>query len=81
MALSQEEIVSERFIHRDLLRQAEAAVRAIYGIWRRNAKVTPTLFTWPAERIRTERGEPHEGICLLELPEGSERGRKRSWRW
>lgn len=73
MALSREEIVSERFIHEDLLRQAEAAVRVIYEIWRRERKIQPTLFTWPAERIRTEQGEPHEGVCLLELPEGNEK--------
>jgi hypothetical protein len=73
MALSREEIVSERFIHNDLLRQAEAAVRTVYGIWRRERKITPTLITWPAERIRTEQGEPHEGVCLLELPEGNEK--------
>lgn len=73
MALSREEIVSERFIHEDLLRQAEAAVRAVYTVWRRERKIAPTLFTWPAEQIRTEQGEPHEGVCLLELPEEAEK--------
>lgn len=66
---SRDYIVSERFIHDGLLKQAEAAVRTIYEIWRRERKIAPVLFTWPAERIRTEAGEPHEGICILDLPE------------
>jgi len=68
-SVSKDYITSERFIHDDLLRQAEAAVRTVYGIWRRERRIAPVLFTWPAERIRTEQGEPHEGVCLLELPE------------
>lgn len=72
-SVNKDYVASERFIHDDLLRQAEAAVRTIYGIWRRERKIAPTLLTWPAERIRTEQGEPHEGVCLLELPEGGEK--------
>lgn len=64
-------IASERFIHRDLLRQAEAAVKTIYKSWRKEQKITPVLFTWPAETVRTEAGEPLEGICVLILPEES----------
>jgi hypothetical protein len=62
-------IVSERFIHDGLLRQAESVVKAVYENWRRDRKIAPVAFTWPAETIRTDRGEPHEGVVVLDLPE------------
>ena len=70
---NREYIASERFIHDGLLKQAEAAVHVVYEIWKKERAIAPTLFTWPAERIRTDNGEPHEGICLLELPEAYEK--------
>jgi len=66
-------ITSEQFIHDGLLRKAEAAVGTIYKIWRRERKIDPIAFAWPAETIRTDSGEPHEGMVVLELPEGKER--------
>lgn len=72
-SVDREYLTSGRFIHDDLLKQAEAAVQVIYGIWKREQRIAPTLFTWPAERIHTDKGEPHEGICLLELPEEYEK--------
>lgn len=72
-SVNREYIASERFIHNDLLKQAEVAVRVVYEIWRKERTIAPMLFTWPAERILTEAGEPHEGVCILELPEEQER--------
>lgn len=71
--MSFKELATERFIHDDLLRHAEAVVGAIYEVWKKERKIAPMLLTWPAERIFTEKGEPHEGICLLELPEEREK--------
>lgn len=68
-SMNREYIVSERFILDDLLKQAEAAVRVVYETWKKERKIAPVFFTWPAERIYTDRGDPHEGICFLALPE------------
>lgn len=66
-----EYIASEQFIHDDLVKTAEAVVKTVYAIWKKERKIAPVLMTWPAETIRTSRGEPHEGVCILDLPEGN----------
>lgn len=65
-------IASERFIHMGLLKEADAVVKSMYKTWRRDRRIAPLLFTWPGETIRMDSGEPHEGVCILELPEGDE---------
>lgn len=75
ISVSREYIASERFIYDGLLSQAEAVVKTLYETWKKERKVVPILFTWPAETIRTEDGKPHEGVCVLDLPE---EGRARS---
>lgn len=69
-SVTKEYIASEQFIHDGLVKRAEVVVKTVYEIWRKERKIAPVLMTWPAETIRTERGEPHEGVCILDLPEG-----------
>lgn len=71
-SVNREYIASERFIHDGLLKQAEAAVKTVYEIWKKEGRIAPVAFTWPAETIRTDAGELHEGICVLDLPAAGE---------
>jgi hypothetical protein len=62
-------IASELFIHDDLLFKAEAAVNKLYEIWKNEGRIEPSLLTWPAEPVPSERGEPITNVCCLQLPE------------
>jgi len=61
-------IVSERFIHDDLLQRAQAAVNHVYEIWKNEGKIDPSLLTWPAEPIPGDDGKKIDGVCCLSLP-------------
>lgn len=62
-------IASELFIHDDLLFKAEAAVNKLYDIWKKEGRIDPSLLTWPAEPILSEKGQPITSVCCLQLPE------------
>jgi hypothetical protein len=64
-----DDILSERFIHTDLARLAEAGVKSLYETWKNERKIYPFLVTWPGETIKTDEGVRIEGPCHLPLPE------------
>ena len=67
-------IVSEKFIHDDLLSRAQSAVEHLYVLWKKDRKIEPSLLTWPSDPVASERGEIIDGVCCLRLPdEESER--------
>lgn len=65
-------IASERFIHDDLLHKAQSAVNQLYVIWKKEGRIEPSLLTWPAETISSDKGEPIDSVCCLQLPEPPE---------
>lgn len=73
-----EYITSERFIHDQLVKQADSSVRTLYKSWAKSKRIDPFLVTWPAETVMSKEGVPIEGACVLELkPFPPEERRKR----
>lgn len=68
----QDYIVSERFIHDDLIRKSQQAVNKLYEIWKAEGHIEASLLTWPSEPIIDDEGKKVEGVCALELPEDRE---------
>jgi hypothetical protein len=64
-----EYFTSERFIHDNLIDQAEAGLRGIYRHWRDERNVDPFLVTWPSEPVPDDKGIPITDACVLSLPE------------
>lgn len=66
-------IISERFIHDELLRRAEAAVAQLTTLWKKHRLIEASILIWPADTVRTDDGQPHEGLIYGELPPETER--------
>jgi hypothetical protein len=64
-----EYIVSERWIHDDLLKKAEEGLRSLLPDWRKNGRIAPFLISWPAEDIRADDGSVVRGAVCYDLPE------------
>jgi hypothetical protein len=63
-----EDIISERFIHMDLTRLAEAGIKSLYETWKTEKKISPFLITWPGEAVMTDDGVAITGPCHMEMP-------------
>ena len=67
-------ITSERFIHDELMRRAAAVVDTLPRLWKRDGRISPSIFIWPASTIRTDDAGNHDGLIVGFLPEdGSDR--------
>lgn len=69
MAVDIDHLASERFIHDDLLKQAEHGIKSLYKSWKKDKHIAPFLLTWPAEAVSAYDGRIVNDICRLELPE------------
>lgn len=59
----------ELFIHQELLRRCEPVVRSIPAKWNeQQGKIFPVLLIWPADTIKTSRGEDFAGVVFAQLP-------------
>ncbi len=43
---------SERFIHDDVVQEAEGGLRSLYDTWANQGSVDPFVMSWPSERIK-----------------------------
>jgi len=68
MRYSFEDIVSERFIHTDLIDLVKKSLISIRLSWKLNGCVDPFLVLWPSEEIKADNGVPISGPILLDLP-------------
>jgi len=59
---------SERFIHDDLTRQAEAGLQGLYDYWKKERRIDPFVVTWPSEAVTDDKGISVTDACSLELP-------------
>lgn len=64
---------SERFIHDDLVRLAEAGLKGVYQRWGKEQRIDPFVVTWPAEPVPDDSGQLVSDLCVLELPEDREK--------
>lgn len=62
-------ITSERFIHDELMRRCQAAVKQVYTFWKQHRKVHPTLLLWPGDSLRIPGNPEFTGVVFLALPE------------
>ena len=67
--LTEEDLLTERFIHQGLLVEAEAMVKHLYAVWKKDKKVPRLAFSWPAEEIKADDGSLIDRMVSLEVPE------------
>lgn len=66
-------LTSERFIHENIMQQAEQLLVRFRELWKTNrAAKRGFFFTWPADTVAADDGTSIEGVCGTHLPE--ERG-------
>lgn len=68
-------IVSEQFIHDDLLDRAAAVVRKLPDMWNRDKKISPVLLCWPETPVKGSDGSSIDDVCVLDLTDASEEER------
>lgn len=71
-----EYIASERFIHDELVRRAEAGLPNIVQAWKLNGKIQPFMISWPAEHIMADDGRIITDVVLCDLPTNKSEWRK-----
>jgi len=69
-------IASERFIHDNLVKLAEAGLQGIYKEWRKSKKIDSFFVTWPAEPVFADNGAAIEDLCIVELPSDKSKWRE-----
>jgi hypothetical protein len=62
---------SERFIHDNLIRDAEAGLHVITDWWKKKGRIPPFLITWPEDTVVCEDGARIEDKFFMDLPEDS----------
>lgn len=60
---------SERFIHDNLIREAERGLHIISDWWRRERRVPPFLITWPKDTVTCDDGSKVEDKFFFDLPD------------
>lgn len=66
-----EYLTSERFIHENIIQQAEKILARYRDHWKRGnlRKGQGLFFTWPAEAVKDDEQRDIEGTCAMYLPE------------
>lgn len=64
-----EYLTSERFIHENIMQQAETLLARYRELWKKGAKRQNLFFTWPAVEVQDDDGTGIEGVCAMYLPE------------
>lgn len=67
-SLSTEYFTSERFIHDDLVLEAEMGLGSLYETWAMQSRIEPFLLVWPAHPVEY-RGRKTEDVVPFDLPE------------
>jgi hypothetical protein len=64
-------LTSERFIHENIIAQAEKILARYRVHWKNGAirQGQGLFFTWPAVTVQDDRGRDIEGTCAMYLPE------------
>jgi hypothetical protein len=61
-------ITSERFIHDDLVLEAEMGLGSLYETWAKQSHVSPFLLVWPSHPVMFH-GHKTESVLPFDLPE------------
>lgn len=68
--MDQKYITSERFIHDGLVQKSHAIMQKAYEQWQKNEDRDCFFFLWPAETIKTDKGQALNDICVMPLKGG-----------
>lgn len=71
-----EYFTSERFIHDDLLAQAEDGIPSLYESWKAHRKIEPFAITWPEGPVRGDDGSVIEGHVVVHFESETPEQRK-----
>lgn len=58
---------SERFIHDDLILEAESGLSSLYDTWARESRIDPFLLVWPSETVKFH-GHKTADVMPFDLP-------------
>lgn len=65
-------IVTQQFIHDDLLDRSAAVVRKLPDLWNRDKKIAPVLLCWPETPVKGSDGSSIDDVCVLDLTDIAE---------
>jgi hypothetical protein len=58
---------SERFIHDDIVREAEAGLKSLYDTWSKHSCISPFALVWPYKPVNFH-GHKTESVLPFDLP-------------
>ena len=64
-----EYMVSERFIHDELVRRAGTVVTRLPKMWIRDGHIQPSMLLWPSDTVKTDDGKEVEDLIYGKMPE------------
>lgn len=62
-------ITSERFIHDDLVEQAELGLGTLKDVLKKHGRVDPYVLSWPQENLEDKEGKTVNHVVACALPE------------